>query len=68
MRAGIVKGHEKKGRGRMYGVARVLATETLLDTDGRKPRAIVWCVYGNYLLRCAPQQLQYVSCRGLLII
>ncbi len=45
----------------MYGVARVLATETLLDTDGRTPRAIVWCVYGNYLLRCAPQQLQYAS-------
>ncbi len=59
--AGIVKGHEKKGRGRMYGVARVLATETMLDTDDRTPRAIVWYVYRHYLLRCAPQQNRYVS-------
>ena len=45
----------------MYGVARVLATESVLDEHGRHPRAIVWCVYGGYLIRCAPEQLQYAS-------
>ena len=44
--AGIEKGHEKKeDRGRVYGMALVLATETMLDTDGRTPRALGWCVY-----------------------
>ena len=66
--AGIVKDHEeKKGRGRMYGEVRVLATEALLDTDDRTPRAIVWCVYGNYPRRCASQRLRDASkSQGLL--
>ena len=55
-----VQGKDSK-RGRTHGVAKVLATEPMLDENGRHPRAIVWCIYGGYLIRCAPEQLQYAS-------
>ncbi len=66
--AGRVDGHQARRdgkRGSMYGVARVLASETEVDPqDGsRAPRPVVWCVYGGYLLKCAPEQLQPASRR-----
>eukprot|EP00969_Alexandrium_andersonii_P010591 461142-Alexandrium_andersonii.AAC.1 len=45
----------------MYGVARVLATETEQLSGGRQPRRIVWVVYGGYLIRAAPEQLQFAT-------
>ena len=47
----------------MYGVARVLATETEKRDGDRFPRKIVWVVYGGYLIRAAPEQLQHASAR-----
>ena len=47
----------------MYGVARVLATETETRAGERVPRKIIWLVYDGYLIRAAPEQLQRASAR-----
>ena len=49
--------------GTMYGVARVLATETEERAGEKVPRKIVWIVYGGFLIRAAPEQLQKASDR-----
>ena len=51
-------------RPRMYGVRRVLATETTHEGGQRRPRHIVWITYGGYLIRAAPNQLEYASERN----
>ena len=51
--------------GTMYGPARVLATETEELAGVKGPRKIVWIVYGGYLLRAAPEQLQRASPRDV---
>ena len=48
-------------RPRMYGVCRVLATETTHEGGQRRPRHIVWITYGGYLIRAAPNQLGHAS-------
>ena len=45
----------------MYGVCRALATDTTHEGGQQRPRHIVWNTYGGYLIRAAPNQLEYAS-------
>ncbi len=65
---GQVQDHETKGRGRMNGEAHVLATDIVLDEHRKAPRNVVWVVCGSYLLRCAPQPLQFACARQKMLL
>lgn len=61
-------GHKKEMGGQTFkngaflGPARVLATETRVDSDGEiRPGSCVWLYRGNRLLRASPQQLRPAS-------
>ncbi|OLP95145.1 Retrovirus-related Pol polyprotein from transposon TNT 1-94 [Symbiodinium microadriaticum] len=54
--------------GRFLGPARVLATETRRDEEGRlRPGSSVWCIRGKQLIKCCPEQLRRASERESLI-
>ena len=58
----------RKKHGRFLGPARVLATETRRDEDGRlRPGSSVWCIRGKQLIKCCPEQLRRASERESLI-
>ena len=60
-RMGKGKRAKPGARGRFWGPARVLATETKRLDDGVAPSHIVWIVRGARLLRCSPEQLRLAS-------
>ena len=50
--------------GAFLGPARILATETRLESSGQaRPSNAVWCARGRSLLKCSPEQLRRASPR-----
>ena len=62
------KTHQNIPKGRFLGPARVLATESRQEGDGRvRPASIIWIHRGGRLLRAAPEQLRHASPRETLM-
>ena len=60
-KGGKRKKQGNKDKGRWYGMAIVLGTQTAVVDNTRKPVSIIWIVIGGRLWRCAPQHLRHAS-------